>query len=133
MDPRPASQPRRRATAVLLGLGLLLARPAAADDDCPRYDVVADADGAEVVSKAELAGWAAKALGPRHQEGAGCFVFVAVISAKDASAVYASLRASRQGERVVLAETQSIATGGKAYRRRELRKTLEGFIADKVK
>jgi hypothetical protein len=124
----------RRSTLRLtfLTLALLAASPAAAEGDCPRYDVVADADAADVVTKSDLGAWAQKALGARFLEGAPCFVFVAVISANNASAIYASLRASRLGERVVLAETQSITTGTRAYRRRGLEKTLKEFIADKA-
>lgn len=115
-------------------MSLLFASPAAAqDDDCPKYDVVADAASAEIVAKDEMSGWARQALEARYEQGATCFVFVAVISANNASSTYVSLRASRGGERVVIAETQSVATGTKAYRRRGIRKALEEFIAEKTK
>jgi hypothetical protein len=122
----------RRSLPPLVALLLLLAsRPAAAQADCPKYGVVADADSAEVVTKDELAGWARAALKDRYEDGATCFVFVSVMSANTATAAYVSLRASREGDRVVLAETQTVATGTKAYRRRGLRKALEEFIAEK--
>jgi hypothetical protein len=123
-----------RAPTCLLALALLPAAfaVAAQTDDCPKYDVVADASSAEIASRAELAGWARQALKGRYAEGAECFVFVAAISAENATATYASLRANRQGERVVLAETQTVATGTKAQRRRGLRKALEGFIGEKL-
>jgi hypothetical protein len=114
-------------------MSLLFASPAAAqDDDCPKYDVVADAASAEIVAKDEMSGWARQALKDRYEEGVTCFVFVAVVSANTASSTYVSLRASRGGERVVLAETQSVATGTKSYRRRGIRKVLEEFIAEKT-
>ncbi len=122
----------RRCCAPLLGMSLLLASPAVAQDDCPKYDVFADAASAEIVAKDEMSGWARQALEDRYEQGATCFVFVAVISANTASATYVSLRASRGGERVVLAERQSVATGTKAYRRRGIRKALEEFIAEKT-
>ena len=123
----------RRSCAPLLALGLLFATPAAAQSDCPRYDVVADAATAEVVTKDELSGWARQALKDRYEEGAACFVFVSVISANTATSTYVSFRTSRAGERVVLSETQSVGTGTKAYRRRGLRKALEEFIAEKTR
>jgi len=121
-----------RRCCALLALSSLLASPAAAQGDCSKYDVVADAASAEIVTKDEVSGWVRQALKERHEEGATCFVFVAVISANTATATYVSLRASREGERVVLAETQSVATGTKAYRRRGIRRAIEEFVAEKT-
>jgi hypothetical protein len=120
--------------ALLLAASLALPRPAAAaEGDCPAFDVLADADSAEVITKKELSGWVEKALGNRHAEGAPCFAFVAVVSANNASAAYLSIRTTSQGERVVLAETQWIATGTKSYRRNGLRKAIEEFVTDRAK
>jgi len=120
--------------ALLLAASLALpCAAAAAEGDCPAYDVLADADSAEVITKAELSSWAEKALGKRHAEGAPCFAFVTVVSANNASAAYLSIRTARQGERVVLAETQWIATGTKSYRRSGLRKAIEEFLSEKAR
>jgi hypothetical protein len=113
---------------------LALAFHAAADEGCPKYDVVADASSAEVASKAEVTGWAKQALRARYEEGAPCFLFVALVSAENATAMYASLRAtSREGERVVVAETQTVATGAKAIRKNKLKKELAGWVAEQAK
>jgi hypothetical protein len=113
---------------------LALAVPAAAQEGCPKYDAVVDASSAEVASKAEVTGWAKQALKARYEEGAPCFLFVALVSAENATAMYASLRAtSREGERVVLAETQTVATGAKAIRKNKLRKELAGWVAEQGK
>ncbi len=106
---------------------------ASADDECPQYDVVVDASSAEIVKKPELAAWAREALGPRFVDGGNCFLFVAVMSANNATGAYLSLRGtSAQGERVVLAETQTISTGATAYRRQKLRRVIGEFVAEKA-
>ncbi|HET9599207.1 MAG TPA: hypothetical protein VFP65_26775 [Anaeromyxobacteraceae bacterium] len=120
--------------ALVLAAALALPCPAsAAEGDCPAFDVLADADSAEVITKEELSGWVEKALGKRHAEGAPCFAFVAVVSANNASAAYLSIRTTSQGERVVLAETQWIATGTKSYRRNGLKKAIQEFVSEKAK
>ena len=127
------TSPAPRLAVLLLAALALPSRAPAAEGDCPAFDILADADSAEVVTKAELSEWVEKALGKRHAEGAPCFAFVTVVSANTASAAYLSIRTTSQGERVVLAETQWIATGTRAYRRNGLRKAIGEFVSEKAR
>jgi hypothetical protein len=124
-----SARPRRALAVLCAALAPLVAR---AEPRCPRFDTVADTSSSEIAARDVVNGWSRKALGERYQEGAPCFVFVALISANAATAAYVSLRTTSEGDQVVLAETQTVLTGTKEFRRRGIAKAIAEFVAEKT-